>query len=205
MFLLVWGTVLTLCSQLISPLVTSLLTITCSITEYELQLREEIRDLRRELSKISMQDQFSVYAKTERKINKLTEKLEACTSARSVQYSKASWAFTITFHSILGLTMMWTMWTYGSTPVLELPPEWTYPLTWFISLPTGEQYYFRFSFSLSHRRCVWRCGLASVDGTQLCFYKISAKVFIVSSQHRIQSATSGLVQDSFEDKILKIN
>merc|ERR1712107_438165 len=63
------GTVLTLCSQLISPLVTSLLTITC--------------------------------------------------------------------HSILGLTMMWTMWTYGSTPVLELPPEWTYPLTWFISLPTG--------------------------------------------------------------------
>ena len=170
MYLLVWGTVLTLCSQLISPLVTSLLTITCSINEYELQLREEIRDLRRELSKISMQDQFSVYAKTERKINKLTEKLEACTSARSVQYSKASWAFTITFHSILGLTMMWTMWTYGSTPVLELPPEWTYPLTWFISLPTGEQYCFRFSkFSvLVLQVCleVWAC-LCGWDSTLL--------------------------------------
>ena len=65
-----------------------LLNLTCTITDYELKLRGEIRDLRKELSKISMQDQFAVYAKTERKINKLTEKLTNCTSARSVQYSK---------------------------------------------------------------------------------------------------------------------
>ena len=35
-----------------------------------------------------MQDQFAVYAKTERKINKLTEKLQSVTTARSVQFSK---------------------------------------------------------------------------------------------------------------------
>jgi len=88
-------------------------------------------------SKISMQDQFAVYAKTERKINKLTEKLTNCTSARSVQYSKASWAYTITLHAILALVMMATMWTYSSTPVLVLPEKWLYPLTTLISLPTG--------------------------------------------------------------------
>ena len=51
-----------------------------------------------------MQDEFALYAKIERKVNKLTDKLTTCTSARSVQVSKASWAFTITFHAILGLT-----------------------------------------------------------------------------------------------------
>ena len=137
MFLLVWGSFLTACSQLVSPLVTFLLDLTCTITDYELNLRAEIRDQRKELANISMQDQFAAYAKMERKINKLTEKLSACTSARSVQYSKASWAFTITFHSILGLTVMATMWSQASTPVLSLPPQWTFPFSWFLSLPSG--------------------------------------------------------------------
>ena len=108
MFLLLWGTFLTVCSQLVSPVVSWLVSLTCSITEYELELRQEIRDMRRELAKTSMQvlyrvitstliqghsssvvqDQFAVYAKTERKINKLTEKLQSVTTARSVQFSK---------------------------------------------------------------------------------------------------------------------
>ena len=137
MYLLLWGSVLTASSQLVSPLVTFLLGLTCTITDYELNLRAEIRDMRKELASISMQDQFAVYAKTERKINKLTEKLEACTSARSVQYSKASWAFTIALHAILGLTVMVTMWSQATTPLLILPPHWTFPFSWLISLPTG--------------------------------------------------------------------
>ena len=123
MFLLLWGSFLTACSQLVSPLVTFLLGLTCTITDYELDLRAEIRDMRKALSEISMQDEFALYAKTERKINKLTEKLQTCTSARSVQYSKASWAFTISLHSLLGLTVMVTMWSQASTPVLSLPPS----------------------------------------------------------------------------------
>jgi len=137
MYLLLWGSFLSLCWLLVSPLVKLLISLTCNITEYEISLRKSIRDLKKDLSKISMQDQFALYAKTERKINKLTEKLSNCTSARSVQVSKASWAYTVTFHAILGLTMTVTMWSYGSTPVLVLPSEWTFPISWTISLPTG--------------------------------------------------------------------
>ena len=67
MFLLVWGSFLTACSQLVSPLVTFLLGLTCTITEYELNLRAEIRDQRKELANISMQDQFAAYAKMDKK------------------------------------------------------------------------------------------------------------------------------------------
>ena len=137
MYLLLWGSFLSLCSLMVSPFVKLLLYWTCSISEYEISLRKSIKDTKKELSKISMQDQFSLYAKTERKINKLSDKLTSCTSARSVQVSKASWAFTITFHAILGLTLSITMWSYGGTPVLVLPPAWTAPLTWPLSLPTG--------------------------------------------------------------------
>ena len=60
MFLLLWGTFLTVCSQLVSPVVSWLVSLTCSITEYELELRQEIRDMRRELAKTSMQVQYRV-------------------------------------------------------------------------------------------------------------------------------------------------
>ena len=137
MYLLLWGSFLSLCSMMVAPLVKLLIYWTCNISEYEIDLRKKIKDIKKDLSKISMQDEFAVYAKTERKMNKLTDKLTACNSARSVQVSKASWAFTITFHAILGLTFSITMWTYGGTPVLVMPPAWTAPLTWLLSLPTG--------------------------------------------------------------------
>ena len=41
--------------------------------------------MKADLAKISMMDEFAAYAKTERKINKLTEKLNQCSSARSLQ------------------------------------------------------------------------------------------------------------------------
>ena len=137
MYLLLWGSFLSLCSVLVSPLVKLILHLTCNITEYEISLRKSIRDMEKELSKISMQDEFALYAKTERKIAKLSAKLSSCSSARAVQLSKASWACTITFHAILGLTLMVTLWSYGGTPVLVLPPAWTFPLAWPLSLPTG--------------------------------------------------------------------
>jgi len=113
MYLLLWGSFLFVCFLLVSPLVKLILHLTCDITEYEISLRKSIRDMEKELSKISMQDEFALYAKskTERKIAKLSTKLSSCSSARAVQLSKASWACTITFHAILGLTLLVTLWS----------------------------------------------------------------------------------------------
>ena len=74
MYLLLWGTFLSLCSILISPLVELLIYISCTITDYERQLCQDIRILKQELSQISMVDEFSEYARTERKINKHRKK-----------------------------------------------------------------------------------------------------------------------------------
>ena len=44
--------------------------------EDEGKLRAELKNLREHLSTISMTDEFAKYAKTERKINKITEQLK---------------------------------------------------------------------------------------------------------------------------------
>jgi len=137
MFLLLWGSLLSLSSTLVAPISKLLVSLTCNITEYELELRRNLKEVKADLAKISMMDEFAQYAKTERKINKLTEKLSQCSSARSLQASKASWAFTLSMHACLGLSLVMTMWSWGSEPVLLLPQAWLSPISWPLSMPTG--------------------------------------------------------------------
>ena len=47
MFLLIWGAVLTSLASIVAPLVAYLVTLTCGITDYEIQLRKEILDLKK--------------------------------------------------------------------------------------------------------------------------------------------------------------
>ncbi|CAN2389516.1 tail-anchored membrane protein insertion into ER membrane, partial [Pristimantis euphronides] len=44
--------------------------------EQEQQMRSDIQSMKQELSSISMMDEFARYARLERKINKLTDKLK---------------------------------------------------------------------------------------------------------------------------------
>ena len=63
-----------------------------------------------------------------------------------MQASKAGWAFTLSMHACLGeppldikrlqiqidpgLGLVMTMWSWGSEPVLILPPGWLSPISW---------------------------------------------------------------------------
>jgi len=135
MFLLLWGIFLTIMSTLISPITQFLVSISCTITEYEIEVRKEIKNLKQELSEISMMEEFASYARTERKINQLEEKLVSFSSGRKIQSNKASWAIKISLHSILGLMTMMTVWSYWGQPVVSLQPEWVWPVGWFLSSP----------------------------------------------------------------------
>lgn len=44
--------------------------------EQEAQMRAEIQDMKQELSTVNMMDEFARYARLERKINKMTDKLK---------------------------------------------------------------------------------------------------------------------------------
>lgn len=52
--------------------------------EQESEMRAEIQEMKKEQSSISMMDEFARYARLERKINKMTDKLKTHGERRSV-------------------------------------------------------------------------------------------------------------------------
>ncbi|XP_023336970.1 tail-anchored protein insertion receptor WRB-like [Eurytemora carolleeae] len=135
MYLLLWGAFLSCLSSITAPITKYLVELSSSVTEFEQDLRKQLKELQKELKGISMMDEFAEYARTERKINKVNEKLEACNSARNVQSGKAKWAFTLTIHSITGLLTFLSVWSSWGEPVVILPAEWVWPVGWFLSSP----------------------------------------------------------------------
>ncbi|XP_029434123.1 tail-anchored protein insertion receptor WRB isoform X2 [Rhinatrema bivittatum] len=66
--------------------------------EQEFQMRADIQNMKQELSTISMMDEFARYARLERKINKMTDKLKTHVKTRTAQLAKVKWVINIGFY-----------------------------------------------------------------------------------------------------------
>ena len=93
--------------------------------------------MKEELQSLSQVDEFAKYSKLERKIIKTRQELDDSkkdTSSSRIQTKAAI----VTFWRFLGgISMMFIMWNFGSTPLLKFQTNLLFPLNWFISLPTG--------------------------------------------------------------------
>uniref|UniRef100_A0A8C2RNX3 Guided entry of tail-anchored proteins factor 1 n=1 Tax=Capra hircus TaxID=9925 RepID=A0A8C2RNX3_CAPHI len=66
--------------------------------EQESQMRAEIQGMKQELSTVNMMDEFARYARLERKINKMTDKLKTHVKARTAQLAKIKWVVSVAFY-----------------------------------------------------------------------------------------------------------
>ncbi|KAM9388618.1 guided entry of tail-anchored proteins factor 1 [Phaethornis superciliosus] len=105
--------------------------------EQESQMRAEIQSMKQELSTISMMDEFARYARLERKINKMTDKLKTHVKARTAQLAKIKWVINIVFYILQAALMISLIWKYYSEPVTVLPSKWLAPLERLVAFPTG--------------------------------------------------------------------
>ncbi|XP_066455051.1 guided entry of tail-anchored proteins factor 1 [Eleutherodactylus coqui] len=105
--------------------------------EQEQQKRADIQRMRQELSTISMMDEFARYARLERKINKMTDKLKTHVKARTAQLAKIKWVVSIVFYVLQAALMISLIWKYYSEPVTTLPSKWIAPLERLVAFPTG--------------------------------------------------------------------
>ncbi|XP_014375878.1 tail-anchored protein insertion receptor WRB isoform X1 [Alligator sinensis] len=105
--------------------------------EQESQMRAEIQNMKQELSTISMMDEFARYARLERKINKMTDKLKTHVKARTAQLAKIKWVINIVFYILQAALMISLIWKYYSEPVTVLPSKWLAPLERLVAFPTG--------------------------------------------------------------------
>ncbi|XP_051870308.1 guided entry of tail-anchored proteins factor 1 [Pristis pectinata] len=105
--------------------------------ETELQMRIEIGNMKQELATISMMDEFARYARLERKINKMTDKLKTHVKTRTAQLAKIKWVVNIVFYIVQAALMISLIWKYYSEPVTVLPHKWIAPLERMVAFPTG--------------------------------------------------------------------
>ncbi|XP_068930953.1 guided entry of tail-anchored proteins factor 1 isoform X1 [Petaurus breviceps papuanus] len=110
--------------------------------DQESQMRTEIQTMKQDLSAISMMDEFARYARLERKINKMTDKLKTHVKARTAQLAKIKWVINIVFYILQNffsqaLLMISLIWKYYSDPVTVLPSKWIAPLERLVAFPTG--------------------------------------------------------------------
>ncbi|NP_001006892.1 tail-anchored protein insertion receptor WRB [Xenopus tropicalis] len=105
--------------------------------EQEYEMRSDIQTMRQELSNISMMDEFAKYARLERKINKMTDKLKTHVKSRTAQLSKIKWVISIVFYVLQAALMVSLIWKYYSEPVTVLPSKWIAPLERLVAFPTG--------------------------------------------------------------------
>ncbi|XP_007651732.1 guided entry of tail-anchored proteins factor 1 isoform X5 [Cricetulus griseus] len=104
--------------------------------EQESQMRAEIQDMKQELSTVSMMDEFARYARLERKINKVTDKLKTHVKARTAQLAKIKWFISVAFYILQAALMISLIWKYYSVPVAVVPSKWITPLDRLVAFPT---------------------------------------------------------------------
>ncbi|XP_070567692.1 guided entry of tail-anchored proteins factor 1-like [Ptychodera flava] len=106
-------------------------------SEDESKKHQELTELRRQLNLISAKDEFAKYARTQRKINKLTDEMSQINKSKSVAMVKYQWMVTAVLYTIQVLLYLSLIWTYYNQPLVKLDPDWLFPMTTIVSIPTG--------------------------------------------------------------------
>ncbi|XP_013993279.1 guided entry of tail-anchored proteins factor 1 isoform X2 [Salmo salar] len=105
--------------------------------EDEMEMRAAIQAMKKELSSINMMDEFARYARLERKINKMTDKLKTYVKSRTGQQTKIKWVVNIVYYILQAVLMISLIWKYYADPVTVLPSKWISPLERMVAFPSG--------------------------------------------------------------------
>ncbi|XP_060054713.1 guided entry of tail-anchored proteins factor 1 [Erinaceus europaeus] len=104
--------------------------------EQEAQMRAEIQGMKQELAAVNMMDEFARYARLERRINKMTDRLKTHVKARTAQLAKIKWVVSVSFYVLQAVLMVSLIWKYYSVPVAVVPSKWVTPLDRLVAFPT---------------------------------------------------------------------
>lgn len=99
--------------------------------------KDELRQLKKELSSISMSDEFVRHAKLQRKINSLQNSLIVETTEATNTAAAVKTKFHSAVYGSLIFSQLIMIMYHRSTPLFVLPAQWFGPVNWIISFPTG--------------------------------------------------------------------
>lgn len=116
--------------------------LTCrfyAVDKHDMELRNELINLKQKMVGISIVDEFSKYAKLQRKYNKLEGELKDKANERSSSRMKVQLSATYGFRALNGLAMLILLYLYKNVPVIILPKGILWPLQNLLSWPCYEE------------------------------------------------------------------
>ncbi|XP_048769161.2 guided entry of tail-anchored proteins factor 1-like [Ostrea edulis] len=107
------------------------------VTDNEMNIRSEIKDLKLEQATINMTDEFAKYAKIQRKIDKHAAEVKRLTALRNKKIAVINIGVKVGTYIVQALTMLLIVLTNRSEPLLLFSDNWFYPFHKIVSFPTG--------------------------------------------------------------------
>ncbi|XP_054263658.1 guided entry of tail-anchored proteins factor 1-like [Macrosteles quadrilineatus] len=105
----------------------------CQTSRFQ-ELRQSLSELQKESTSIDMTNEFAKYARLQRKIIKVQEELKKEVSVHKEEEMKNKLILRI----VVGLVCIVMVYTYNSQPVVQLDPDWVYPVGSVLCWPGGQ-------------------------------------------------------------------
>lgn len=135
MDLLIISTISCILQYLIPILIKYVTTRLYTINKQDMELRNDLISLRQEMTGISIVDEFSKYAKLQRRYNKLESILKEKVNERLSNKMKIQMCITYGFRILNGLFMIILLYQHRNKPVITLPKGTLWPIQNLLSWP----------------------------------------------------------------------
>lgn len=136
LFIIVLVVIFAVLSKFLS-VICSKVTDILSFTYEDTLKRQQVKEMKAELSKLNMVSEFAQYARLERRINLLIEDMKSKSKIKQDTFWKISIAANILFYVSQVLTFGTLLICYRSVPLLQLPEQWVFPCGYILAFPSG--------------------------------------------------------------------
>lgn len=138
MYLLLVSTLICILDNVIPILITYITAFFYLGTKDEAELRKNLIALKQEISCISMVDEFSKYAKLQRKYNKLGNTLKDIENERLFNKKRVRFLITYSIRAVNVIFIMILLYKYNNEPVIKLPKDTLWPINNLLKWPTDH-------------------------------------------------------------------
>ncbi|XP_017881974.1 tail-anchored protein insertion receptor WRB-like [Ceratina calcarata] len=104
-------------------------------SKQDVELRNDLINVKQEMGGVSILDEFSKYAKLQRRYNKLENELKEKANERQWFRMKVEAYITYSFRILNGILILILLYLYGNKPVIILPKGILWPLQSLLSWP----------------------------------------------------------------------
>lgn len=134
-FLFTYFLALCFISALVPNIVKPILSLFSKVTSEEQSLWLQVKKLKEEQSMLSMKDDFAVYSKLQRKINKIEAELKETSQSRAGKKLAVKSSLTLGLQGIIAITLIISIIWYRKEPIVILKGN-LFPLSTFLRYPS---------------------------------------------------------------------